>query len=95
MKKFPNILQALLNLERESEKRNMLRYNTYFDYPEWIRLIEFKEFHMPMICDAENYLDTYLTTIEIYEYNDIKFNDIYFRVIQLFHTSPFVYLNLQ
>jgi hypothetical protein len=82
MKKFPNIVQALLNLEKESERINILRHNKHYDYPEWVQLIYFQ--------------DHKFNTYEHILTGKADYFGITFRYEYQFtnHTSPFVYLNL-
>ena len=48
MNKYPNIVQALMRLEFESEKRNRKR-NKMQDHPEWLQLVYFNHFEFPIL----------------------------------------------
>ena len=48
MKKYPNIVQALFNLEKASEGRSIER-NRFHDYAEWLELIDFNDYKFPIL----------------------------------------------
>ena len=77
--KQSKIVQALINLEKASEERNIAR-NIGQDHAEWLELVYFRnhEFQILNKWFLKNPL-AYYKGIELY--------------FKLFDTSPFVYLN--
>lgn len=89
MKKYPTIGQALRNLEKASEERNIKR-NIGQDHAEWLELVYFNTIEIPIIYHSMNYLKTRIT---LHRWDQFQFDERYFEDIQGYDTSPFVYLN--